>query len=114
MGVTMRILSAVIIVAACAGLSAAEDLPPQFAAWGSRGPEYPAAPPGWTEVPAEPRRRELPTPTAADTGRGFIVFQRRPFEAIYHDTVPAAFEVGAKLQAFVAPEQYEPLTIGLY
>ena len=107
-------LSALVLAATCAGVVCAEELPPQFAAWGTCGPVLPAAPPGWTNVPAEPRRREPPTPAPEDTARGFIVFQRRPFEPIYHDTVPAPFEIGAKLQAFAAPGQYEPLTIGLY
>jgi hypothetical protein len=103
-----------LLIFTCTGLLAAEDVPAQFAAWGTRGPEYPAAPPGYTEVPAEPRHRNPPTPTAEDTARGFVLFQRRPFETIYHDTVPAAFEVGAKLQAFAAQGQYEPLTLALY
>ena len=103
-----------VLVLACTCLSAAEELPAQFAAWGTRGPEYPAAPAGFTELPAEPHRREPPTPSSDDTARGFVLFQRQPFDPIYHDTVPAAFEFGASLKLVAAPGQYEALTLGLY
>lgn len=93
---------------------AGAELPAQFQAWGSRGPGLPPVPVGWTEVGAEPRVRDVPEPIGAEAANGFIVFQRRPFTAIYHDTVPAAFEREAKLEAFAAQDQYEPLSFALY
>lgn len=110
----MRYRLSSLLILTFTGLLAAEELPAQFIAWGTRGPEYPAAPAGMTEVAAEPRHRTPPAPSAEDTARGFILFQRGSFEPIYHDTVPASFETGAKLQAFAAQGQYAPLTIGLY
>ncbi len=71
-------------------------------------------PADWTEVRADPRVRDTPEPTKEEAANGFIIFQRRPFTAIYHDTVPAPFERGGRLEAFAAQGQYEPLSFGLY
>ena len=93
---------------------AGEDLPAQFLAWGNRGPALPPVSTAWTQVSAEPRERKPPEPTKAEAANGFIVFRRRPFTAIYHDTVPAACEREASLAAFAAQGQYEPLSFALY
>ena len=93
---------------------AGENLPAQFQAWGNRGPALPPVPAEWTEVGAEPRVRNPPEPTKAEAANGFIIFQRRPFTAIYHDTVPAAFERAARLEAFAAQGQYEPFSFAMY
>jgi hypothetical protein len=95
-------------------VSARDDIPAQFRAWGSRGPALPSVPPGWTEAPAEPRVRKLPGPNKAEADGGYIIFQRWPFTAVYHDTVPAPFERDAKLEAFAARGQYEPLSFAIH
>jgi hypothetical protein len=93
---------------------AGEQLPAQFQAWGTGGPALPPVPAEWTEARAEPRVPTTPVPTKAEAANGFITFQRRPFTAIYHDTVPAPFERGGRLEAFAAQGQYEPLSFALY
>jgi hypothetical protein len=93
---------------------AGEQLPAQFQAWGTGGPALPPMPAEWTEARAEPRVPTTPVPTKAEAANGFITFQRRPFTAIYHDTVPALFERGGRLEAFAAQGQYEPLSFALY
>ena len=93
---------------------AGQELPAQFQAWGTRGPGLPPAPVGWTEIRAETRARNLPEPTQVEVDSGFIVFQRPPFTAIYHDTVPAGFERAAHLESFAARGQYEPLSFAIY
>ncbi|MCY3019184.1 MAG: DUF6067 family protein [Planctomycetota bacterium] len=93
---------------------AGEEVPSQFQAWGSRGPGLAPVPAGWTEVRAEPRVRSAPDPTQDEVANGFMVFERRPFEPIYLDTVPATFERDVRLQAFAAQGQYEPLSFAVY
>jgi hypothetical protein len=93
---------------------AADEVPSQFQAWGSRGPGLPPLPAGWTEARGETRVRTPPEPTKEEAARGFILFQRPAFEPIYHDTVPAAFERGAKLRAFATQGQYVPLTFAMH
>jgi hypothetical protein len=93
---------------------AGEHVPAQFQAWGTRGPALPPVPAEWTEARAEPRVPNPPVPTKAEAANGFIIFQRRPFAAIYHDTVPALFARAGRLEAFAAQGQYEPLSFALY
>ncbi|MBI3831689.1 MAG: hypothetical protein HY291_19365 [Planctomycetes bacterium] len=95
-------------------LAAAEDAPAQFKAWGTRGPGLPPLPAGWTEVPAASNKGAQAQPTETDRARGFVLFQRRAFEELYPDSVPAPHETGVALKAFAAQGQYEPLTFALY
>lgn len=106
-------LNIAILIPALAAV-AGDDIPAQFKAWGSRGPGLPPIPTGWTEVPAEPRVRRPPEFSKAEVDHGFILFQRRPFTAVYHDTVPAPFERAVTLEAFAARGQYEPVSFAVY
>lgn len=90
------------------------EVPAQFQAWGSRGTGLAPVPAEWTEVRAEPRLRNPPKPTEAETAKGFILFQRQPFNPIYQDTVPAAFERAVRLETFAARGQYEPFSFAMY
>lgn len=104
-----------LITSCCLARSyAGEEEVPQFKVWGAAGPEFAPLPAGWAEVPGEPRKRELPKPSDSQTAQGFLVFQRRPEEEVYPDTVPAWHELGAKLQTFGAQGQYLPLTFSIH
>jgi hypothetical protein len=102
------------VIASSIAICTAQDEVPQFKVWGSKGPEFAPVPDGWAQVPGEPRKRELPKLTDKDQAQGFLVFQRRPEEEVFEDTVPAWHEVGAKLQTFAAQGQYVPLTFSVH
>src|SRR5260221_7531702 len=111
----LKYLLNLLAVIACAAAScAAQDEVPQFKVWGSSGPEYAPLPAGWTEVPGEPRKRDVPKISDKDQAQGFLVFQRRPEEEVFQDSVPAWHELGAKLQTFAAQGQYVPLTFAIH
>ncbi len=59
-----------LILVGCSRAATPEPVPAQFRAWGTRGPDLPALPPGWSERPSEPRLRTLPTPSRKDAARG--------------------------------------------
>src|SRR5438552_2581425 len=94
--------------------SAADEIPAQFSAWGTRGPELPPLPAGWTEVRAETRASEMAKPSEKESAAGLILFQRATFAEIYHDTIPAEHEHGANLRTFAAQGEYEPLTFAFH
>src|SRR5689334_13332522 len=108
------LLSIAPLIASLAGICVAEEEVSQFKAWGSAGPEFAPLAADWKEVPGEPRKRELPKVSDKDTAQGFLLFQRRPEEEVFQDTVPAWHELGAKLQTFGAQGQYLPLTFSLH
>src|SRR5437868_6370034 len=93
---------------------AADEIPAQFSAWGTRGPELPPMPAGWTEARAESRASELAKPAEKESAAGLILFQRATFAEIYHDTIPAEHEHGANLRTFAAQGEYEPLTFAFH
>ncbi len=99
---------------AAATVMARENTPPQFQAWGTRGPTLAPLPEGWKEIRAEPRVSPPPKPVPEETACGFILFQCRPFAPIDHEEVPAGFQRAVDLQAFAAQGQYEPFSFGLY
>jgi hypothetical protein len=107
-------LSITAVLAIKMAVATGEESLPQFKAWGTVGHELAPVQPGWVEVPSEPRHRSEPVLTEEEAANGFMVFQRRPFEPIYHDTVSAAFERGVVLQAIAAQGEYEPLTFAIH
>lgn len=111
---TMRGLSLFTPVVLTTFALMAEDAPAQFKAWGTRGPGLPPPPGGWTEVPGVSGGGAQAQPTDADRARGFVLFQRKAFEEIFPDSVPAAHETGVTLKTFAAQGQYEPLTFALF
>jgi len=71
-------------------------------------------------VPAEAKEELFvetaaePVATAAETQRGYILFQRPITEAIYANTRPLAHERIESLVAFAASGQFQPITFALY
>ena len=57
---------------------------------------------------------ELPTPTADETERGFVLYARPATELVFPNSVPAAAERVARLTSFASPDEYEPIVLAVY
>ncbi|MBI4979842.1 MAG: hypothetical protein HZC28_20350 [Spirochaetes bacterium] len=67
----------------------------------------------WKEIPYGETAPE-PTPTAAETERGFILFSRPITEPVYPNTRPLSFERITSLEAFAAAGEFEPFVFTVY
>jgi len=54
------------------------------------------------------------TPSAQETARGFMLWQRAPFTYVYPNSAPTASEPVTALSSRMAAGEYEPLTFSLY
>lgn len=106
-------LLAVLFMTGC-GRSAVH--PPGFEALGTTLPETAESitiPDGFTEqLPETPE--PAPTWTAAETGRGFVVFARHYLESSHLRTVPVRSEITDQLTTFSGLGEYEPVTFSLH
>lgn len=103
--------SALAVALPCAVLAAPPAL---FSAWGTRAPDCPPAPEGWTEVRSAGDVLPALTPNADEQRRGCVVFLRDAMAPIAPDSVPAASERAGEIRTFAARGQYEPLSVGIY
>lgn len=67
----------------------------------------------FTEVFHEPEG-PAPQPTADQQQAGYILFAPHWMRKIFGNSVPLDGEIGAGLETFAAPGEYEPLTLAIY
>jgi len=98
------------------------DVPAQFSAWGTAGPELKPIPAGWTlvqtEFPQLPGRAFSPE----QQQRGFFLFAPEPFAPLQSALAEKESfrsptdqeEPNPRLASFATPGEYEPVALGLY
>ncbi len=73
----------------------------------------PSIPSGFKELPYTEKGQAI-TATAAEKGRGYIIFSRPITAPVYKRTVPQSWERIENIATFATPGEYEPLTFSLY
>ena len=111
MTTTSRLLALALLLAPAGATPAAP--PAQFLAWGSAGPELPAAPAGWREQSDEAGSATWTT-TDADRRQGYVLFAREPFVRVSPREPGFAAEQVTELRAAAARDEYEPVTFCLH